>query len=179
MGLLNTDINERLVLMKVKTKKENKKGHLHWSAFDEPINGPSKARSVLDLLLFEVEHGTLLSLRDFQKNHSISRSQWQSFCKKYPFFCDGIDIIKEGIYGKRLNMVAFDNAPVALMRQLSHYSEEHHEFNQKRRRQEDEFKKELQELENKHKSVKDIEMQVAQINVIPHLQIMINLQGEQ
>ena len=48
MGLLNTDINERLVLMKAKTKKENKSSTPYWSAFDEGVWGPIKLCSLLD-----------------------------------------------------------------------------------------------------------------------------------
>jgi len=48
MSLLNTDINERPVLMKVKTKKENKSGTPYWSALDEGVWGPTKLCALLD-----------------------------------------------------------------------------------------------------------------------------------
>lgn len=105
-----------------KVKEEKKEKGRHWSAFDEPLWGPTCLQNLLDEAYDAIQEGRCLSLADFRKEKKMSWFWWKRLEKKNPFFRDGVAVLKDFIYSKRIEAALADpGAEMILMKGLNNY----------------------------------------------------------
>ena len=132
-----------------KGKQDIKSGAIHWSAFDERVWGPTKLQALLDEFKQEVLTGTILSIEQFRGRKGIDPHEWQKLTKKYPFFEKGLRIIKDLIYGKRLELVYYEDKNSLMLKDLARYSEDHYAHTRRSVGDDHELRKDLAEIKIK------------------------------
>lgn len=105
-----------------KRKKVIKKTERHWTAFDEPINGPTKLATMMDSFMDDVIHGEAITLADLRVKNRITPTQWDNMVKKYPGFKESLELVKDAIYARRHKLVAFEDKSPILLKDAYRYS---------------------------------------------------------
>ena len=136
-----------------KGKKVIKSGTHHWTAFDERINGPTKLAALMDEFIEDVLSGRVITISQFRAKKRFNKRHWHSMMDTYPNFRESMDVIRDAIYGKRHEMVAYDGAPPSLLKDCYRYSNEdvEQDFNilERAKEADHERKQDLEEIKKK------------------------------
>ncbi len=136
-----------------KGKKDIKSGTTpHWSAFGEKRWGATQLYALLDEFKKDVEEGIVVSIEQFRAKKEIRRTTWHRIRERNPFFDNGLEIIKDKIYSKRLELVYYQDHNPIMLKDLSQYSEDHYKATRRAANDDHELRKEIAEIKIKLQS---------------------------